>query len=124
MKGSLSFAATLLFLAGIPGCGAVFDPSAVVIAINVTPGLTSARVGSSVTFSVNAIYSDGHTASVESDVSWTHDSHSWVTWSDSTAQCVAPSPVFFGAPERAQITATATIDGNAFSDHSGIECTP
>lgn len=124
MKGWVSFAAAVILLAGIPGCGAVFDPSAVVIAINVTPEPTSARVGSGVTFSAEAIYSDGHTAPVNSDITWTHDSQSWVTWSDSTAQCIAPSPVSFGVAQTAQITATATINGNTFSDQSGVECTP
>ena len=76
MKGWVSFAAAVILLAGIPGCGAVFDPSAVVIAINVTPEPTSARVGSGVTFSAEAIYSDGHTAPVNSDITWTHDSQS------------------------------------------------
>lgn len=118
------FGAALVSLAWITGCGAVLDPSAVVTAISVTPGPTSARVGSDVTFSVDAVYSDGHVAALEHDVTWTHDSLPWVNWSGTTAQCVAPSPQAFGVPQTAQITASVTIDGNTFSDDSGIRCKP
>lgn len=122
MKRRLSFLVALLFSAGMPGCGGVLDPLTGLTGIIVTPGPTTARVGNGVTFSVLGIYSDGHTAPLDSDITWTHDSRSWVTWSGSTAQCVAASPVFFGVPETAQITATTTINGNTYSDHSGIEC--
>lgn len=124
MKGWVSFAAALLLLASVCGCAAVLDPSGVVTAINVIPGPTSARVGSDVTFSVEAIFSDGHIAPLDHDVAWTHDSLPWVNWSDNTAQCVAPSPEAFGVAQTAQISASATINGNTFTDHSGIQCTP
>jgi hypothetical protein len=124
MKGWVSFAAALLLLAWISGCGAVLDPSGVVTAINVIPGPTTAHVGSDVTFEVDAIYSDGHIAPLDHDVTWTHDSLPWVNWSGSTAQCVAPSPEAFGVAQTAQITASATINGNTLSDHSSVECKP
>lgn len=123
MKGWVSFAGALLLLAWIPGCGAVLDPSAVVIAITVEPGPTSARVGNGVTFSVDATYSDGHIAPLDHDVTWTHDSLPWVNWSDTTAQCVAPSPEAFGVAQTAKISASASINGNTFTDQSGIQCT-
>lgn len=124
MRGWVSFAAALLLLAWIPGCGAVLDPTGVVTAINVVPGTTSARVGTDVIFSVEAIYGDGHIAPLDQDVAWTHDSLPWVNWSDSTAHCLAPSPEAFGVAQTARITASVTVNGSTFSDHSGVQCTP
>ena len=102
-------------------------PPAKPIGINITPHSAVAWANSSenqIVYNVEVEYSDGHSVSLTSGITWSVD-QPWVRIDtpSATATCEysAPQMPFFG-PEVATITAETTIDTQTFKDSAALDC--
>jgi len=116
----------LALIYGFPGCGGG-QPVAKPMGIFVSPRSAVAWSNSAeaqVVYKVVTGYSDGRDVPLTSGITWSVDKP-WV-WLDSTtaaATCEYPAPQMpILGPEPALITATATVEGQTFTDSVVLDC--
>ena len=116
----------LTLISLVTACGGG-NMSAKVIGIFVSPGNGTATANSAqnqIVYKVEVEYADNHRVTLTSGVQWRVQAY-WVSFDSATATatCANPAPQqFINIPDPATITATATVEGQSYTDSAILHC--
>lgn len=116
----------LTLISLVTACGGG-NMSAKVVGIFVSPGNGTATANSAqnqIVYKVEVEYADNYRVTLTSGVQWRVQAY-WVSFDSATATatCTNPAPQqFINIPDPATITATATVEGQSYTDSAMLSC--
>lgn len=116
----------LILISLLTACGGG-NWSSKVIGVFVSPGKATAYANGTpnqIVYKVEVEYGDNHRVALTSGVQWRVQAY-WVSFdaATATATCTNPAPQqFINIPDPANITATATVEGQSYTDSAVLSC--
>jgi hypothetical protein len=116
----------LTLISFVTACGGG-NMSAKVVGIFVSPGNATATANSAqnqIVYKVEVEYADNHRVTLTGGVQWRVQAY-WVSFDSATATAICANPApqqFINIPDPATITATATVEGQSYTDSAVLNC--